>query len=290
MVFSDKLIEDLGVVRTQGLFLEGKKVVPEFEELQNTREKHVICAVDGGSAPILLTPSLVVLFVRVAKIFFEPKKVVRKQGFVCSFVEEKNNSAFIKTIFYPEDNKKPEEIFSCPLTELGEQPTLFSAANLARKILEWRAVNEEKEIITLWDGSLSVTNVVEERERPRNNCVGIAKSTGTMGDWSLFHKEGLWAAKVTQESFFVKLHKQSKHVLRADTHDKKLLEVLVPWSCDPVFLGYPYPLIVADEIARVSNAEASGMRVRLQGLLKEKWSNVSFGMQDAHSILDSIKY
>ncbi|MFB6199017.1 MAG: hypothetical protein ABEI52_12245, partial [Halobacteriaceae archaeon] len=60
-------------------------------------------------------------------------------------------------------------------------------------------------------------------------------------------------------------------------------------SDDPVFPGYPYGLIEADRLARVSHDEAAAKRTRLQSAFGKDWERVEKRLhtRDAHDILDS---
>ncbi len=70
----------------------------------------------------------------------------------------------------------------------------------------------------------------------------------------------------------------------------KVLGILAEASKDPVFIGYPYGLIEADKLARVSNEEAEFLKVRLISKAGKERSKIIGYMKtvDAHSILDNI--
>ena len=61
---------------------------------------------------------------------------------------------------------------------------------------------------------------------------------------------------------------------------------------DALVLGYPYPLVKADALARVSNEESNFARTRF--LIKAKEKGVILEKEDmiknTHDILDSIRY
>lgn len=270
------------------LFLEGKKVQPEFFLLKK-EEKKSLCAIDGGSSPLLITPSVCIVYVRVASVHYLPKNISLENYLVTIIPFEKDNNLYVRATAIHSSGQ--EELFAEPIKTFGDNPSLESIGGLARKLLEWRYVKkaQSKVDIVLWDGSLTTITKVEKNHKPIG-CIAVAKSTSAMGSWQGFSKQGLWAARVNQETYFARLHEKSKHILRIDTNNKELLDSLVAWSCDPVFLGYPYPLVVADELARVSFAQTSSLRAQLQSVLGEDWKNLSFGEQDAHSILDSMKF
>jgi NurA-like 5'-3' nuclease len=65
-------------------------------------------------------------------------------------------------------------------------------------------------------------------------------------------------------------------------------------SSDPVFPGYPYGLIDADQHARISEQERQMLNLRMTVLLEKdknkKMINNSLNSMNAHSILDRIKF
>ncbi len=65
---------------------------------------------------------------------------------------------------------------------------------------------------------------------------------------------------------------------------------LASLSSDPVFPGYPYPLIEADRMARVTNRELDALKMRFRAEAGTKWEELerlSHG-SDAHGVLDRI--
>lgn len=104
----------------------------------------------------------------------------------------------------------------------------------------------------------------------------------------------------TADLYFLKLNKNSDYVFRFDVFREnkyklkyeitRILSELESKSKDPLFLGYPYQLITADKIARVSNKEAEYLRVKLITKFKKDWNTIKLHLKsiDAHSILDSI--
>ena len=95
--------------------------------------------------------------------------------------------------------------------------------------------------------------------------------------------------------FFAKLHKNSSRIFRFEIFKEQkpelntIFSILANNSKDPVFLGYPYGLIEADKLARVSNDEADLLRSSL-GIRLEKSQISSFNQRNAHNILDSISF
>ncbi len=93
---------------------------------------------------------------------------------------------------------------------------------------------------------------------------------------------------------YCKLHRSSRFVFRAEIStafenvslDRVFGELAIT-SGDPVFLGYPYGLIKADELARVTNTEISNLRTRLLNKIDVEDLESS---GSAHSILDNARF
>lgn len=84
---------------------------------------------------------------------------------------------------------------------------------------------------------------------------------------------------------FVKLHQHAERLFRLEIHnsleiDNTILSSLAANSKDPRFLGYPYPLIEADRVARISERE----RLHHKNLLSSLFSS----KKDPHEILDML--
>ncbi len=93
--------------------------------------------------------------------------------------------------------------------------------------------------------------------------------------------------------FLLKLHGRSEHAFRVDAKAEDITGIvsfLASVSADPVFPGYPYPLIEADRMARVTNQELEGVRTRFQAEAGADWRALKRRSRgsDAHGILDRI--
>ncbi|MBW3023163.1 hypothetical protein KY308_03600, partial [Candidatus Woesearchaeota archaeon] len=97
---------------------------------------------------------------------------------------------------------------------------------------------------------------------------------------------------IMKSAAFVKLHPNSKYIFRIDANkiNSNLLSALAAISKDPVFLGYPYGLVEADSLARVSNREKEILRIEVASRFGKAWENIEFAENslNAHEILDNI--
>jgi len=105
----------------------------------------------------------------------------------------------------------------------------------------------------------------------------------------------------TAELFVAKLHKDSPRAFRfemdrrAADNGKNIMFALSGISrnsCDAAFIGYPYGLIDADAMSRISFREAENYRAMLSSVLEKKGALVSIqklsGAIDAHDVLNEI--
>jgi len=98
------------------------------------------------------------------------------------------------------------------------------------------------------------------------------------------------------EMFFAKFNAKSKHVFRLEIFNvqkmmaEEVINEVASNCCDPIFVGYPYGLVEADRIARVSNQEREYLKtvflVKLRNKNIEKYLNAT----NAHEILDRISF
>ncbi|MBI3027122.1 DNA double-strand break repair nuclease NurA [Candidatus Woesearchaeota archaeon] len=98
------------------------------------------------------------------------------------------------------------------------------------------------------------------------------------------------------EMFFVKLHGKANHIFKFEVFNnqkakaEEAINGLAGNCADPVFLGYPYGLIDADRIARISNAEKESLRTMFLARLRGKDIESYINSVNAHEILDRISF
>lgn len=98
------------------------------------------------------------------------------------------------------------------------------------------------------------------------------------------------------EMFFVKLHAASRHVFRFEIFNvqkakaDEIIRELAGNCIDPIFIGYPYGLVEADKIARVSNQEKESLRTMFMVKLRNKNIEKYLNSKNAHEILDRISF
>lgn len=68
---------------------------------------------------------------------------------------------------------------------------------------------------------------------------------------------------------------------------ERMLAALLPLCSDISFLGYPYPLVLADQLARVTNEEVAAEKTRMTVTLAEQGK---FTLRTVHGILDTMRF
>ncbi len=183
-----------------------------------------------------------------------------------------------------------------------ERAPIGKIASLARRFLELAvadAVAAQCQGKVLLDGTLQATYKNEEKYLEK--CIASGKVSALAKTSSLFTTSGnnpvvllnrlttlpLWKYYVGEKSYFVKLHPKAGHIFRFEG-DERILPSLMRNSADALFLGYPYGLILADKLARVSNAEKDSLRMQL--LLRQENKELLYYLNamNAHEILDGL--
>ena len=164
----------------------------------------------------------------------------------------------------------------------------------------------EKELLdTLYDsagkGNVLVTGIAKTSNSitVRGDTLTAALFNSTdLEQWYYYPAYELEDENHKAETFFVKFHKLSKYVFAVDVLKEqakdadigKVLGFFAYYSKDAVFPGYPYGLIKADSLARVSNRETEILLTRFSSLdpsLFELIRSYIYSV-DAHSVLDNL--
>ena len=251
----------------------------KFFNIEKKIPKEKITAIDGGSSIIVDGGRWAIGLVRIGKVSYLKKKIEeKKEDYWVGMVEDKilveKDGKEIKTPVKIQNVKKPFE------TAIGN----------IRKYLEWSNALEED--IVLLDSRLKpIENWEIGLLKKMKKVVGISKTTreGINGRSfiGLLHSHpGIWYAKVGDLTF-AKFNENAKHIYLVDGNPE-LFPFVSYYSNDPEILGYPYPLIRVDKIARIQSDE----KRRLNFKIKQKLGKLKDDVlsQDMHSLLDKRMY
>lgn len=277
-----------------------------FTAIHSKDTTEPITFIDGGNAEILRAPDYSLQFLRFAAVTFKNRKRIAqhiKEGYilVCSVDQ-------ITTKQYGFNIPFPAFALDNPLLKSSDTRTkLNTVANMFRSVYEIHFAKQEG--MTILDRSLMPDNFLEEQAftnlyQINKKIIGINKTTALLcnnGESIIsalqnFEKKGAWCYYplfLTHEHAvlaFVKLHPLSKHIFRCEIHkdeEERLQEyasLLASYSHDGAFIGYPYGLIVADQLARVSNREKETLQTLFFNQAGKEFSTAL----NAHDILDRI--
>ena len=172
-----------------------------------------------------------------------------------------------------------------------ERAPISKVANIARRFAELALASKQPNSIL--DGTLEQTYNNEYKYHSNFSALAKSSSLFTASGNSptiLLNKlspEGCWNYELTEKTSFVKLNENSKHVFRFEGN-KQLLSALKTNSTDALFLGYPYGLVLADQLARVSNSEKRTLRAKFL-LNKENQEIINYlSTTNAHIIIDKL--
>lgn len=302
-----------------------------FRKIGGEEYNSKIAFIDGGNNSVLNASNFCLQIARVYSTIYsgnKREKSGKKEFFLFAGSTAREGKHFIDVEAFGEDIKFGSfSAFDSSLATGNHRASPSAAASACRKIAELREagilVSElEKGDIIVLDRDLQAT-ITGEKEALDELYVkaeakgvvvcGISKTTRLFTDTgdsaaaavSAIAPEGDWVVPVAEaenanhraEIFFAKLHPKSKYVFRLEIYRKQKQELgkaaamLKKNSTDPVFLGYPYGLIEADQFARASNEEAEYLKVKLMSKAGKESGKILEYMKtlDAHSVLDNIR-
>lgn len=155
----------------------------------------------------------------------------------------------------------------------------------------YKKANEKQVIIS---ALCKTSNLLTEKG---NNMITVLNHLSPQGLWYYYPIMEINEPKHNAEIMFVKLNLSSEYIFRFEICKQQfninnlnpLLDLFVKNSNDYSFPGYPYGLIKADELARISNQEKHYLKSKILFNLKhqdQKNINSCLKALDAHDVLD----
>jgi hypothetical protein len=287
--------------------------------------------IDGGNNNIFSTPFFNLDLIKISAIFFEngeKTKTIVKECYLLT--EEKNINKKIKietTIFNVSNNSTWYE----PKFEINENKyhenkynekiEISNAAEFFRRMNELFIIDElskiyqnDKNFTIVLDGSIyeqfkeyNEEKIFLDKLKNEKQIIGFVK-TNKERDLNLYKKlinlapkNEIWFSNLItneKEFYYVKLHKNSKYIFKIEINKKinfenikNIIEGLAENSRDCVFQGYPYGLILADKLARVSLNETNYKKTKLLTLINKDYSIEEYlNLLNSHDKIDSINY
>lgn len=296
----EKFKEDDSIILNNVLY----KIAPEHFSNFEAKTGKSITFIDGGQAEIIAAGNFCLSLIRVVGITFKNniKKQVKKEFYLFTKAIYKEDIYFESKIFGDKLIDEADLIVSSndQTIKTGiERASITKITAIARRLAELSlALNSDSDYVLL-DGTLEKTFLNEEKylEKIKDKVSALAKSSSLFthsgnSPTILLNKLGpnrTWCYSLNNTTSFVKLHSKAKHVLRFEGN-KDILPHLIENSSDAIFLGYPYGLILADRLARVSNEEKNSLIMTF--LLKEENKEIVnyLNSSNSHEILDNLGY
>ncbi len=245
-------------------------------------------------------------------------------------VNENNEIHYKTTLFNVNNSINLEEIsfssFDHTLMVGINRAEISSVASALRRFMELKAakqIADEKiaDVIVL-DGNLQAAITNENKylnelyeSCGKNNVIlaSVSKTTSLFTDdgnllsfvldrisplqsWYYYPIAEIKNSNHKAEMYFVKFHDKSKHIFRFEIFNRQkekaeeIISILSLNSIDPIFIGYPYGLVEADRIARVSNQEKESLKTMFMVKLRNKNIEKYMNSANAHEILDKISF
>jgi len=291
-----------------------------FREINRAAASGKISFIDGGNAPIFTTPSQACHLSRTCALTFSGDKRIATDRRTSIVMATSDGENIILKSF-----GEPAEPLSISLDDkdlkTGPHPvTLESAIGLARHLSEIQAAAKSATSagggIVVVDGDLNAAHpssmkarasLKESCEQAGATLVGCAKTntacteTGYSAVEAIIgiSPQGMWAYDLDSKDgvhrAFAKLHPSARHCFMIESLDEISGETLVRLAAisnDLAFPGYPYGLIVADQLARVSNHERDAAAIELiaKAAKANKMVLCAISGSDAHGILDRMQF
>lgn len=286
-----------------------------FISLDNKKETFVF--IDGGNQEIISTPNLNLSKIRLAAVCYEglQKKFSKSMEFYCLTSAIVENTIKYSARVLGNFNMENFQIDAMDETIKDgiHHAKISKVPGIIRRIAELKLASEFQENIVL-DGSLQLSYKAEEKymsilESTSKSLMGFSKTNSLLTEkgWpvstALINKAPAqkWTYKIGETSqkwheakiYFAKLHDKSARSFRIEMNgeDAQIISLicgLAENSRDYTFPGYPYGLIEADKLARISNHEAEIEKIRFRALLKKTSLEELEGNLNAHDVLDRM--
>lgn len=303
---------------SDSIILNGKTIRIDktaFQTITPKTEEITINYIDGGQAELLKAPNFSVQAIRIFTCTYKGnKRIAQEKNYFYTIITAtgENNITYKTEIIGEKKQLLKEADLTMASTDSTirtgtERAEISRMGNVARRFTELATaahVAGEVDYVMI-DGTLEQTLTNENsylKKLPKNVCAlaktsTIFTTTGNAATAALdeLSPQTAWNYPLTTEedrtTSFVKLHQKSDRIFRFETlGNSNILPLLAAQSTDPLFLGYPYPLIWADKNARISNHEAAMLKTQLLARLgkDEKKIKKYLDATNAHDILDSI--
>jgi hypothetical protein len=275
--------------------------------------------IDGGNAEIIAAPGMSLQLVRNAAVVMSEKKImssVKREFYVLATMVEKEGKMQQQARIY-EDGKETvvadgfgdglaafcESIRKCSEIALGLEQVELGKVIVLDGTLEAANDMEKRHFQALFSGAKEKGAVVSALAKTTalltesgDSYAALLQERGSEGSWLYRPIVNINLETHQAEMLFVKLHDASNYVFRCEVHEQQkdrmmdVASVLKENANDLTFPGYPYGLVLADKLARVSDKDAAYARTKLFAAAGKKWELLRGRMNavNAHDVLDGM--
>lgn len=281
-----------------------------FKPIQGKNNSQIY-AIDGGSAIIADGGAWIISKLKVGIIGYneKSKNYQKVKNYYCTII---NRKKYEITLTDEKDNIIQMELPDFSEYEIDEVPSKVM------KILEWQTCKElcnNQDQFILMDSSLEGDNDVEQEiinkvSNTNNIIVGFCKTSRmrTINGRSLLgvinsisEKQTSWQYyplyedEVKTNTYIVKLHKLAKYCHKVQLFKKEknvtnIFQILAYFASDSEVLGYPYPLLKVDKVARINSFEKRTESNAVERELKKTTLIHDTISQSFHAQLDKRMY
>ena len=273
--------------------------------------------VDGGNSELLQIPGTSLQIMRNAAVVMKGNKMLlsRKREFYVLAAGGGKHPATAK--IFSEGKVSEVSADSSELDGFCDAIRRSSEIRFATEMLE----ELPRGGIAVLDGSIEAANKMEKTHLEEFygaasvngvNVSAVSKTTGLVTEkgepypamlseraagrkWYYHPVASIRSEDHRAEMLFARLHEKSEHAFRIDLYSGNresipgIVGELAENSRDLTFPGYPYGLVLADRLARVSEREAGRLKARLAATAGNRWSEIKVHLAagNAHEILDS---
>jgi hypothetical protein len=298
-----------------------------FQLIGQDDKESTVCFIDGGNTEIIVSPHFLLSLIRVSSVTYFGKKKMRtsKKEYFCSISTKVSGGEIIFDVQLLNNNNAGLQFRrEDALLMMGsKKPSIQMIPSIVRRCLELNHATLEmddlgNESIIVIDGSLEVLypnessfmeKAIVKALQKKIAFSGLSKTTALLDSQGKSLPFSLlelapnmpWfydvSDKVNQvfSQFCAKLNQRSEYVFRIDIakddsqNYNDIFSALLNNSIDPIFFGYPYGLVEADRIARVTNDEKRYYQTKyLSQLSADPSFKKLLNTLNAHSILDSV--
>ncbi|MBW2996411.1 hypothetical protein KY332_03865 [Candidatus Woesearchaeota archaeon] len=266
-----------------------------------------IAFVDGGQAELLKGSNFSLQFIRVGGLVFDgkDKKSIVNEFFVLISMDGDEYKTEVFVVKGDGVDNISINSFDGTIKEGKDRGNVSKVGGIVRRFAELelagRVVRNVSAVVL--DGSLKAMVKGEEEKLEKlfekGIVCGLAKTSKIIEDGRcvlsrLNGREGEWCYGLGEREYVVRLNKNSDYVFEFNINRKdKMMDVLgmlAGQANDAVFPGYPYGLLMADKIARVSNEEKEYLLTLFKAHAGSKWNKIKNGLNvvNAHDVLDNI--